>query len=193
MTGTGAAPGWYDDGTGKQRWWDGARWTEQYIDLREQTIDLHTDAGPPSVAAAQAGWYDDQHGRSRWWNGRQWTDAVRYSGEEREFSGIVIDGRWIHFGEASQRVGEVQASHESGDALLRRPAFTRTAVARRLLGPAGLITPRTLNRVIARSQSYVVVSAPAQTWVAPVSAGQEAQARDFVAWVNASSAHYRFG
>ena len=28
--------GWYDDGTGKQRWWDGTRWTEHYIDLRER-------------------------------------------------------------------------------------------------------------------------------------------------------------
>ena len=24
--------GWYDDGTGRQRWWDGAQWTEQYQD-----------------------------------------------------------------------------------------------------------------------------------------------------------------
>lgn len=22
--------GWYDDGAGRQRWWDGARWTERY-------------------------------------------------------------------------------------------------------------------------------------------------------------------
>ena len=23
-------PGWYDDGSGKQRWWDGSQWTEQF-------------------------------------------------------------------------------------------------------------------------------------------------------------------
>lgn len=35
-------PGWYDDGHGKQRWWDGAAWTEHYIDLRETDTELHT-------------------------------------------------------------------------------------------------------------------------------------------------------
>jgi hypothetical protein len=25
-----AAPGWYDDGSGRQRWWDGTQWTEHY-------------------------------------------------------------------------------------------------------------------------------------------------------------------
>ena len=25
-----AAPGWYDDGSGRQRWWDGQQWTEHY-------------------------------------------------------------------------------------------------------------------------------------------------------------------
>lgn len=24
------SPGWYDDGTGRQRWWDGSRWTEHF-------------------------------------------------------------------------------------------------------------------------------------------------------------------
>jgi hypothetical protein len=25
-----AAPGYYDDGTGRRRWWDGIQWTEHY-------------------------------------------------------------------------------------------------------------------------------------------------------------------
>lgn len=25
-----APPGWYDDGSGRQRWWDGIRWTDHY-------------------------------------------------------------------------------------------------------------------------------------------------------------------
>lgn len=37
-----AEPGWYDDGTGKQRWWDGARWTEHYADFTAPGVELHT-------------------------------------------------------------------------------------------------------------------------------------------------------
>lgn len=28
----GAAAGWYDDGSGRQRWWDGSQWTDQWQD-----------------------------------------------------------------------------------------------------------------------------------------------------------------
>ena len=27
-----AAAGWYDDGAGRQRWWDGQQWTDQFQD-----------------------------------------------------------------------------------------------------------------------------------------------------------------
>ena len=188
---THADPGWYDDGTGKQRWWDGARWTEEYIDLREHDVELHRDAAP-AVGAAAAGWYDDQRGRLRWWDGRQWTTAVRYSGEEQEFAGVVIDGRWIHFGESSQPVAGAQASVETGDALLRRPAFTRNAVDRRLVGRAGAITPRTLNRIIQRPLLYLVITGTEQVWVTAVPQGHDAEAGRFASWVNTSAEHYRY-
>lgn len=29
---TNAAAGWYDDGSGRQRWWDGTQWTEHFAD-----------------------------------------------------------------------------------------------------------------------------------------------------------------
>jgi hypothetical protein len=186
-----ADPGWYDDGTGKQRWWDGTRWTEEYIDLREPDVALHTDAAPAAGAAA-AGWYDDQRGRLRWWDGRKWTTAVRYSGEEQEFAGVVIDGRWVHFGELSQPVRGVEASVESGDALLRKPAFTRHAVDRRMFGTGGTITPRTLNRAILRTGLYLVVAGTEQVWVSPAPPEQDAAARRFVTWVNTSAEHYRY-
>lgn len=191
--GTQPPAGWYDDGTGKHRWWTGDRWTEEFIDLHETRVELHRDAGPVPTGSAPAGWYDDQRGRHRWWDGSRWTTAVRYSGEEQQLAGFVIDGRWIHFGDLSQPVGEVEASVDSGDALLRRPAFTRTAVERRLYGAAGPITPRTLNRAIERARRYLVIAGAGQVWVSPLPGGQEAEAGRFVGWVNASARHYRYG
>ncbi|WP_345799999.1 DUF2510 domain-containing protein [Microbacterium sp. AZCO] len=40
-----AEPGWYDDGTGTQRWWDGTRWTEHYADFSTPRVELHTGPG----------------------------------------------------------------------------------------------------------------------------------------------------
>lgn len=184
--------GWYDDGTGKHRWWDGTRWTEQFIDLRDPRTELRTDAGPAATGVAGPGWYDDQRGRQRWWDGRRWTSSVRYSGDEQQFAGIVVDGRWIHFGDLSLPVGQVAASVDAGDALLRRRDFTRTAVDRRLFGPGGTITPRTLRRAVVPGVLYVVILGE-QAWITPVAPGDEPEARRFVGWVNASAAHYRYG
>lgn len=189
---TQPAPGWYDDGTGKQRWWDGTHWTDQYIDLREPDIELRSDAGTVGTGHAQAGWYDDQRGRTRWWDGRRWTHDVRYSGQQQEFAGIVIDGRWIHLGDLSQPVSEVTASVATGDALLRDPAFTRTASERRLFSTSGAVTPRTINRVIVRTLPHLVVSGTAQVWAVPFSPGHETAAERFATWVRSSADHYRY-
>ena len=133
---TNAEAGWYDDGTGKQRWWDGSRWTEHFIDLHERDIELHTGSAP-ATAPATAGWYDDGQGRQRWWDGRRWTDALKYSGEEQSLAGIVVDGRWIHFGASSQPVAGAIASFVSGAELIKRGRLSKPAVARALFGPSG--------------------------------------------------------
>jgi len=188
---TGPEPGWYDDGSGKQRWWDGSRWTEHYIDLRERDTELRTGASPGSGLAGP-GWYDDGRGRQRWWDGGRWTDAARFSGSEETFADIVVDGRWIHFGAASQPVAGAAASLENGGELLRRGRLGKPSTARILYGPAGLITPRHLARSVDVNASYVLVEVAGQLWLAMVPTAEEAQARQFIAWINSVSMHYRY-
>ncbi len=54
-----AAPGWYDDGAGNQRWWDGRQW-----------------APVNHAGAAPAAWYPDPDDASkrRYWDGAAWTE-----------------------------------------------------------------------------------------------------------------------
>jgi hypothetical protein len=188
---TQAEPGWYDDGTGKQRWWDGARWTEHYVDLREPEVELHADA-PSAGQPVAAGWYDDGRGRQRWWDGARWTDAARFSGEEQVFGGIVVDGRWVHFGASSQPVASAEASVATGAELLARGRLAAPATARTLLGPAGPIPPRLLKRAVQPALVYLVVHVAGQVWLATVPQGQDAAARRFATWINTVSQHYRY-
>ena len=55
-----AQPGWYDAGvSGRQRWWDGQRWTEH----------------ERSAVGSSPGWYAVPGGSDlRWWEGRYWTE-----------------------------------------------------------------------------------------------------------------------
>ena len=59
-----ALAGWYDDGQGGLRWWNGYQWTE------------HCLADPTQTSSA-AGWYDDGSGLPRWWDGQRWTEHFR--------------------------------------------------------------------------------------------------------------------
>lgn len=62
-----ASAGWYDDGSGHQRWWDGYQWTE-HVTVRTRA------AAVPIHSSMPAGWYDDRAGRWRWWDGHRWTE-----------------------------------------------------------------------------------------------------------------------
>jgi hypothetical protein len=188
---TGPEAGWYDDGHGMQRWWDGSRWTDQYVDLSERDVALHTGAAPGGSSAA-AGWYDDGRGRNRWWDGSRWTDATRFSGSEESFAGLVVDGRWIHFGALSQPVAGAAASVDSGAELLRRGRLGRPSTARVLYGPSGLITPRLLPRSVIGGADYILVEVAGQVWLATVPTGEDAGARRFVSWITSVSEHYRY-
>lgn len=188
---TQAAPGWYDDGTGKQRWWDGSRWTEQYIDLRERDVELHADAAVPTGRAA-AGWYNDGRGRKRWWDGSRWTDAAQFSGDEETFAGITVDGRWIHFGTSSHPSAGASAVIATGAELLKRGRLAAPAKARTLIGAYGPITPRLLARAVAPTTSYLVVEVAGEVWLAAVPAGQEAAGARFATWIDNVAEHYRY-
>ncbi len=187
---TSAEAGWYDDGTGRQRWWDGSRWTEHYVDLRERDVELRSDAVPSAPNAA--GWYDDGRGRQRWWDGTRWTEASRFSGEERALAGLVVDGRWIHFGALSQPIAGATASCASGAELLKRGRLNAPAVARTLFGPAGPIPPRLLKRAVDPRAGFIVVEVAGQVWLAMVPAGREAEAQRFATWIDTVSEHYRY-
>jgi hypothetical protein len=52
-----AAAGWFDDGSGQLRWWDGVRWTTYYYDARTGAVvdRSATPVGPVAVATASNG------------------------------------------------------------------------------------------------------------------------------------------
>lgn len=52
--GTSAAAGWYDDGSGRLRWWDGTRWTDDYQAIDNQAVDDQTISGPLTANVAPA-------------------------------------------------------------------------------------------------------------------------------------------
>lgn len=66
--GTGS-PGWYDDGHGAVRWWDGAAWTEHVAaDARlhaapTSTAVVDRAGSAPTAIAAPEGWLEDQLAR----------------------------------------------------------------------------------------------------------------------------------
>lgn len=35
---TSPAPGWYDDGSGRQRWWDGSQWTNHFAPVAQPMV-----------------------------------------------------------------------------------------------------------------------------------------------------------
>ncbi|MFD5224379.1 DUF2510 domain-containing protein [Microbacterium sp. NPDC058342] len=46
--------GWYDDGSGRQRWWDGEQWTERYAD-GDATAAGSAPSAPDAMTGAPAG------------------------------------------------------------------------------------------------------------------------------------------
>jgi hypothetical protein len=184
-----AEPGWYDDGSGAMRWWDGSRWTEHFADFGFG-VELRTDAAPASSPTA-AGWYDDGRGRMRWWDGRRWTTQSRFSGGEESYAAVVVDGRWIHLGELSQPIAGVVAVVDSLERIGKRPDFSRAAHAKTLFDPRGRLTWHQFGRLDRRVLGLAIESAD-QAWITFPPPGEEARARQFASWITASAEHYRY-
>lgn len=60
-----AQAGWYDDGSGQERWWTGSEWTDDYL------AEPLAVRGTTNTSAAP-GMYDDGSGKARWWDGQNW-------------------------------------------------------------------------------------------------------------------------
>ncbi|GAA3873372.1 DUF2510 domain-containing protein [Tessaracoccus defluvii] len=72
-----ATPGWYDDGSGYQRWWNGQAWTDA-AEFAPNAVQPRAIAQRGALAeplpSTPAGWYNDGAGRQRWWDGQRWTE-----------------------------------------------------------------------------------------------------------------------
>ena len=47
--------GWYDDGSGRRRWWDGSQWTEQYAPGEDAGTGIAANGAVPTAAGGPAG------------------------------------------------------------------------------------------------------------------------------------------
>lgn len=186
-----AEPGWYDDGTGTQRWWDGTRWTGVHADFSGSVPELRTDSLSTAPVMGQAGWYDDGRGRLRWWDGRRWTAEVRHTDDAREYGGIILDGRWIHYGERSLPVKDVAARVTTIADISKSRVLQDAVIARSIRGPAGRISAGQFGRLDRRAQ-YLAIEGGQELWLSPAPPQSQAQAGQFAAWVNTCAVHYRY-
>lgn len=59
MTGAQQVPsGWYDDGSGRQRWWDGEQWTDKFADQQETRHPSKAASALTALNAKREQWQD---------------------------------------------------------------------------------------------------------------------------------------
>lgn len=59
-----AAPGWYDNGAGRQQWWDGNQWTNHFADQQpvQPSYAIQPQYGTQVVVAPAQKIYKTSHG-----------------------------------------------------------------------------------------------------------------------------------
>lgn len=75
-----AVAGWYEDGSGHQRWWDGFRWTEYLLPERPEVRQAPVHGLGQSNKTSPAGWCVDGNGVNRWWDGSNWGQPAQAFG-----------------------------------------------------------------------------------------------------------------
>lgn len=77
------APGWYDEGQGTARWWNGTRWTIYSCSVREALArenaeGVSSQASQRHELTSPAGWYPTAtQGLLAYWDGKRWTGQTR--------------------------------------------------------------------------------------------------------------------
>lgn len=74
-------PGWYPDGAGKTRYWDGGQWTDHVQGSGDEEVE----------SGIAPGWYSDDSGSTRYWDGDRWTDDVQQAVPTAEALGPPLD------------------------------------------------------------------------------------------------------
>jgi hypothetical protein len=104
-----AAPaGWYDDGHGRKRWWDGAQWTDRFQDQEQLPVTVAAEVvtTPVEVATVPPGWYPNASGAKEWWDGTKWTGT---------FESLRDQKRSVKANEKTQREVERTVVHTQQD------------------------------------------------------------------------------
>ena len=87
--------GWYPDpaGSGRQRYWDGARWTEQ-LDPPDEPLAETAPVSQQDARANPPRWHQNPDGPGlRYWDGESWTDNY-HPGDMWTSNATVRDLLW---------------------------------------------------------------------------------------------------
>lgn len=74
---TNASAGWYDDGSGRKRWWDGEKWTEHFADQQQSPTTQASAASSSGATAPKIGLFGGKKA------------ALAYAAENDRLQGLI--------------------------------------------------------------------------------------------------------